>query len=98
MSKQLLNKLAIANKTVPINATFFHYKGGGYRVTDLAINEQTQSVMVVYVPTHGVLIKYTRPIEEWYENCTYTMPADKWNGPGETVTTSPRFKLYQKYD
>ncbi len=98
MSKQLLNKLALAHKSIPINATFSHYKGGNYKVTDLVINETTQSVMVVYIPMHGVFIKYTRPIEEWYQMCSYTIPADKWNGPGETVTSSPRFKLYHKYD
>jgi len=99
--QQLRNRLKTASKSVPIGATYMHYKGGNYRVTDLVINEATQKVMVVYVPTKSDRsdpsdpgncqasrwIKFARPVEEWDEPCNSSM--------GKTV---PRFErqLYTK--
>ena len=97
-SRELINRLQAANRIVPVGATFTHYNHGSYRVTDLVIDEKTESVMVVYVSTSGVLLKYVRPFEEWYQNVLKTIPADPWNGPGEMTFTVPRFKLYHKYE
>ena len=97
-ARELVTRLQVANKIVPVEATFWHYKGGDVRVTDLVINDKTKSVMVVYVSLHKeYLIKNVRPIEEWYEKCEQIIPADPWNGPGEAKVIVPRFRLSHQY-
>lgn len=92
----LIKSLSDTNKLIPLGAEFFHYKGGSYRITDLVINQDTQKVMVVYVPLHGTYIKYTRPADEWFEICDKFIAGER-NGPGDTIKKVPRFDIYSKY-
>lgn len=99
--KSLALEIQRAHKLVPIGASFFHYRGGLYRVMDHVIDEKTQKPMVVYVPepgTSAICIKFVRPLAEWYEKCKVTIPRDPWNGPGESIAFVERFKLHRKYD
>ena len=93
-SRELINRLQAANKIVPVGSIFSHYKGGTYKVTDLIINEKTESVMVVYVPTTNmrVPIKFVRPVEEWYEKCSKTFPSDPLHDFQELTLQVPRFE------
>ena len=93
-SRELVNRLQQANKIVPVGDTFRHYKGGSYRVTDLVINESTQSVMVVYAPTTDMRtpMKFVRPLEEWYEKCPKTFSSDPFHDLGELTFQVPRFE------
>ena len=93
-SRELVARLQAANKNVPVGATFSHYKGGSYKVTDLVINESTQSVMVVYsaVIDMRVPMKFVRPIEQWYEKCPKLYPNDPLHDLGDLVFQVPRFE------
>lgn len=93
-SRELINRLQAANKSVPFGGVFSHYKGGTYKVVDLVINENTQSVMVVYTSTNNfrVPIRFVRPIEEWYEKCSQTFPNDPYHELGPLQFQVPRFE------
>jgi hypothetical protein len=94
--QSLSRDLELAKRSVPINTDYWHYKGGLYRTKDLVINEETQSVMVMYslvvLPLTDRLqnIKFVRPIEEWYELCEEKDSHDGWvHTPNRQV---PRFE------
>ena len=93
-ARELVTRLQEANRSVPVGGIFRHYKGGSYKVTDLVINENTQSVMVVYTPTIDVRVpmKFVRPIEQWYEKCPKLYPNDPLHDLGDLVLSVPRFE------
>ena len=93
-SRELVARLQAANKSVPVGATFSHYKGGSYKVTDLVINESTQSVMVVCsaVIDMRVPMKFVRPIEQWYEKFPKLFPNDPFYELGDLTLQVPRFE------
>jgi hypothetical protein len=93
-SRELVNRLQAANNSVPVGSTFRHYKGGTYKVTDLVINENTQSVMVVYASTVDIRVpmRFVRPVEEWYEKCPKVFLDDPFHDLGPLTFQVPRFE------
>ena len=48
-----------------------HYKGGRYRVVDLALHS-TEEWVVIYEPLYDAPIKlFTRPVAEWQDSVTW---------------------------
>jgi len=64
---ELFKKLNDAKKLVKIGSKYFHYKNPDqfYIVLNLAIDENTESVSVVYQALYGKKIIFTRPISNW---------------------------------
>ena len=64
---ELTRLIADAAKSVPIGATYWHYKNRDlhYRVADLVIIEATDTVGVIYEALYGNRIKFLRPIDDF---------------------------------
>jgi hypothetical protein len=67
--KSLLQKLNQAKKQVIIGKDYVHYKGGLYTVVNVALNENTQEIDVIYRPTSGRYknLLFSRPLKQWNE-------------------------------
>lgn len=68
---ELRQRLARAAREVSIGELYQHYKGGLYRVTDLAILESTNEVCVVYQAQYGERLSFIRPVSVWSEVVEY---------------------------
>jgi len=65
---ELIQRLNTAKEKVTIGAFYRHYKGGLYKVLDLAIStENDDNVCVVYQAQYGDKITFTRPVNIWTE-------------------------------
>ncbi len=68
--EQLLKELSEAGELVEIGGEYIHYKDNSktYRVIELAIEEATDEVCVVYKANYGEGLVSTRPLESWIQN------------------------------
>lgn len=64
---ELLKKLNDAKKLVKVGGKYFHYKNPDqfYIVLDLAIDEATENVSVIYQAQYRKKIIFIRPISNW---------------------------------
>ena len=65
--EQLAASIAEAETAVEVGATYKHYKGMGYTVLAIALEEATCEPCVVYQAQYGNRITYTRPLASWLE-------------------------------
>ena len=80
--------LESSNK-VPIGSCWQHYKGGVYRVIDHAMNTTSADIDVVYQriggPDYDILaerfIKYSRPLNEWFDVIVDDVDDGELSGP-----------------
>jgi hypothetical protein len=83
--EELQAKLIEAKTHVQIGSYYRHYKGGEYKVLDLAFEEVTMQVVVIYQPQYGEhRFSFTRPLTAWGEFV-------EWEGE-----SLPRFALIEK--
>lgn len=73
MRKNLMREIRKAKKRVDIGKEYIHYKGGIYKIINVAVNENTQDIDVLYSPTSGKYknIMFTRPITQWNDILSY---------------------------
>lgn len=81
---QLTEKLTTAAAQVMVGSLYQHYKGGIYKVLDLAVLESTNEVCVLHQAQYGKQLKFIRTVDVWLETVEYN---------GATV---PRFTRYNK--
>jgi len=64
---ELRRRLDAAGDTVIVGDTYKHYKGSLYIVTDLGIDEASESVSVVYQALYDEQLTFIRPLSSWTE-------------------------------
>jgi hypothetical protein len=65
--------LAAARAEVTVGAEYRHYKGGLYRIIDVALHsEDPEQILVIYQNLKQPELVWARPIEMWNE--TVTLP------------------------
>lgn len=65
---ELKQDIVDAQTEVEVGAIYKHYKNGDeYKVTDLAINEATAEVTVIYEAQYGNKLHFTRALSSWVE-------------------------------
>lgn len=69
--RELKEILAEASELVAPGSTWRHYKGGVYKVTALAFNEETLDIKVIYQPVIEPEIHFTRHLSIWLESVTW---------------------------
>lgn len=64
---ELFKKLNDAKKLVKINGTYFHYKNPTqfYKILNLAIDENTDKVSVIYQALYGKKIIFIRSLDSF---------------------------------
>lgn len=65
--KQLREMLAEAEEIVAVGSRWRHYKGGEYRVTAIAFDEETLDFEVIYSPIDAPDIHFARWMSIWLE-------------------------------
>ena len=63
--------MIIMGNTIAINGIYQHFKGGKYKVLDIATNSETMATMVVYKALYGDEKVWVRPLEMWNEIVEY---------------------------
>ena len=78
--KQLREMMTEAEEIVAVGSRWRHYKGGEYRVTAIAFDEETLDFEVIYSPFDAPDIHFARWMSVWLETV-------EWQG-----ATLPRFE------
>ncbi len=64
---ELSQMLTQAADQVEVGAQYNHYKNQIYTVLNLAIQESTDAVCVIYRAEYGDKLLFIRPVDEWIE-------------------------------
>lgn len=94
---ELTRRIVNASQIAPVGGLFHHYRGGSYKVIDLAVNANTQNVMVVYVPITGPYFRFVRPVEEWSEICG-AVKETPYRGSRLTEDKVERVSRFKRFD
>lgn len=65
--KELAALLEVARQQIVVGALYRHYKGKLYKVLNVALEESSLKVVVVYQAQYGANIIFTRSVSEWNE-------------------------------
>jgi hypothetical protein len=69
-SDELKRELAAARQQVKVGGIYAHYKqpANTYKVLDVAVEEATDEVCVIYQAQYGDKLVFTRPLKSWLES------------------------------
>jgi hypothetical protein len=67
-TEDLLKKVTDAKQLVKVGGRYQHYKGGFYRVIDIAIMEEDTEPCVIYEAEYAPGLSFVRPLHVWLEN------------------------------